>query len=190
MARRRNLNHNITHREATMTRIKWRTQNDTDDEREKHKAPTRYVETMESLTDQQYTEDADLNVIAARAGYTNGSNANIAQVAQALGIQPITAEQLQDMTDKPELRDILDIQLRGKQVWDQMPANVKERFQGSVLKFLEFIQNGDIDEGERLGLWQKQKPPKEPKPREYTQDEINQFRQAMGLDPVTKKTPK
>lgn len=71
---------------------------------------------------------------------------------------------LQDATGMPEnLMELQNIMLRAEQIWDEIPKEIKLKFDNDVDKFVSSF--GTIDWAKNLGIYQE-KQPEEPKKEE------------------------
>lgn len=96
-----------------------------------------------SLTQQHFTEDADLNVIARRFGIDHP-----AQLKQ----EPNPVH-FRDTTQDPELVDILNLQRAAREGFAQLPAKILKRFDHDPRKLWDFLNDPDNEEeAVRLGL--------------------------------------
>lgn len=106
----------------------------------------------ESRTQQQFLEDADVNVIMERFGVTGELPQNV---------------QLPSYTEYVEVFDFQTAQnaiRAGQEAFAEMPAKVRERFQNDPGRFIAFFNDEqNRAEGERLGLLIA-KPAPEPTP--------------------------
>lgn len=74
---------------------------------------------------------------------------------------------LQDATEMPEnLMELQNIMLRAEQIWDEIPKEIKLKFDNDVDKFVASF--GTIDWAKNLGIYQE-KAPEEPKKEEATE---------------------
>jgi len=133
--------------------FKWRHQYDRDaDEREGDLAALKCED--ESLTQQNFTEDADLNVIARRFGIN------------AIPLGPLDPSHYRDTTNDPDLRDVLDYQRQAKNDFMQLPTKLRTRFHNSPSELWEFVNDPENrDEVIRLGLLSAEPAPTSPKPQ-------------------------
>lgn len=124
-------------------RIKWRHQYDLDSEEKEGEAAILRCED-ESLTQQSFTEDADLNVIARRFGLNE------------IPIGPIDASDFRDTTQDPELRDILEHRREARDNFMALPAKLRMRFHNSPNELWQFVNDPEnAEEALRLGLLAK-----------------------------------
>ena len=71
---------------------------------------------------------------------------------------------LQDATQMPEnLMELQNIMLRAEQIWDEIPKEIKLKFDNDVDKFVASF--GTVDWAKNLGIYQE-KQPEEPKREE------------------------
>ena len=74
---------------------------------------------------------------------------------------------LQDTTEMPEnLMELQNIMLRAEQIWDEIPKEIKLKFDNDVDKFVASF--GTIDWAKNLGIYQEEKP-EEPKKEDATE---------------------
>lgn len=74
---------------------------------------------------------------------------------------------LQDATEMPEnLMELQNIMLRAEQIWDEIPKEIKLKFDNDVDKFVASF--GTVDWAKNLGIYQE-KQPEEPKKEEATE---------------------
>lgn len=74
---------------------------------------------------------------------------------------------LQDATEMPEnLMELQNIMLRAEQIWDEIPKEIKLKFDNDVDKFVASF--GTVDWAKNLGIYQEEKP-EEPKKEEATE---------------------
>lgn len=127
-------------------RFEWRHQYDqTADEREGALAGLRCED--ESLTQQSFTEDADLNVIAKRYGLND------------IPSQPLDPSFFRDTTQDPDLRTVLEYQRAARDNFLSLPAKLRKRFHNSPEELWEFVNDPDNgDEAVKLGLLTRQPP--------------------------------
>ena len=142
-----------------MPRLDWRHQyDDTRDEYEGEIVAT--VNNEPSLTQQHFTEDADLNVIIRRYGIRDGALPPAA-VANWLNVD------LSELSEV-DLRTALDRTRAAEQAFQALPAELRSRFDNNVGRLWSFITNpANLEEAERLGLLQVKReappaPPSEP----------------------------
>lgn len=74
---------------------------------------------------------------------------------------------LQDTTEMPKnLMELQNIMLRAEQIWDEIPKEIKLKFDNDVDKFVASF--GTIDWAKNLGIYQEE-PPEESKKEEATE---------------------
>lgn len=74
---------------------------------------------------------------------------------------------LQDASEMPtNLMELQNIMLRAEQIWDEIPKEIKLKFDNDVDKFVASF--GTIDWAKNLGIYQE-KEPEEPKKEEATE---------------------
>lgn len=121
------------------------------------------VLTLDQVIDQQaeidsYLEETKLENIIRRASIDPDIAARL---------MPDTGGGLQDATEMPEnLMELQNIMLRAEQIWDEIPKEIKLKFDNDVDKFVASF--GTIDWAKNLGIYQEELP-KEPKKEEATE---------------------
>lgn len=85
----------------------------------------------------------------------------------ATRLMPDTGGGLQDVTEMPgNLMELQNIMLRSEQIWDEIPKEIKLKFDNDVDKFIASF--GTIDWAKNLGIYQEKEPEK-PKKEEATE---------------------
>ena len=121
------------------------------------------VLTLDQTIDQQaeidsYLEETKLENIIRRASIDPDLAARLV---------PDMGGGLQDATQMPEnLMELQNIMLRAEQIWDEIPKEIKLKFDNDVDKFVASF--GTIDWAKNLGIYQE-KQPEEPKKEEATE---------------------
>lgn len=121
------------------------------------------VLTLDQVIDQQaeiesYLEETKLENIIRRASIDPDLAARLV---------PDMGGGLQDATEMPEnLMELQNIILRAEQIWDEIPKEIKLKFDNDVDKFVASF--GTIDWAKNLGIYQE-KQPEEPKKEEATE---------------------
>lgn len=121
------------------------------------------VLTLDQIIDQQaeidsYLEETKLENIIRRASIDPDIAARMI---------PDMGGGLQDATEMPEnLMELQNIMLRAEQIWDEIPKEIKLKFDNDVDKFVASF--GTIDWAKNLGIYQE-KLPEEPKKEETTE---------------------
>lgn len=121
------------------------------------------VLTLDQIIDQQaeidsYLEETKLENIIRRASIDP-------DLADRL--VPDVGGGLQDATDMPKnLMELQNIMLRAEQIWDEIPKEIKLKFDNDVDKFVASF--GTIDWAKNLGIYQEEQP-EEPKKEEATE---------------------
>lgn len=122
------------------TLINWRHQYDIKRDQEEGDAAALHCED-ESLTQQHFTKDADINEIARRFGLVD---------------VPLTAldpSLFRDTTNDPDLTTILDQRREAIEYFMALPAKMKARFHNSPNELYAFVLDPDnAEEAVRLGL--------------------------------------
>lgn len=129
-------------------RFKYRLPYDIEaDEREGDLAATACED--EHLTQQQFAEDCDLNVLAHRFGLTG----------KPLPVEAIDPSYYGDMTNVPDLRTALDLVNDAKNKFMELPSKLRNRFDNSPGKLWAFVNDPDnAEECVRLGLLKRIEP--------------------------------
>jgi hypothetical protein len=135
--------------------IDWRTQYDTKRDKEAGDACITYCKD-ESKTQQQFTIDADLNVIAQRFGLDG-----------AIPVTPLDPNAYGDYSQVPDLRTVMDISHRAREQFMDLPAKLRTRFNNQPAQLWDFVNDPEnADEAVRLGLLKRlpdpENPPAEP----------------------------
>jgi len=95
----------------------------------------------ESRTQQQFREECDINTIVRRFGITG-------QVPVSVAV-PLNG----DFVNALDFRQSLDVIVRAREAFDQMPSNVRSRFHNDAAEFLDFVSDeSNRDEARKLGL--------------------------------------
>lgn len=121
------------------------------------------VLTLDQIIDQQaeidsYLEETKLENIIRRASIDPDLAARLI---------PDMGGGLQDATEMPEnLMELQNIMLRAEQIWNEIPKEIKFKFDNDVDKFV--ASYGTIDWAKNLGIYQEE-PPKELKKEEATE---------------------
>lgn len=121
------------------------------------------VLTLDQIIDQQaeidsYLEETKLENIIRRASIDPDIAARL---------MPDMGGGLQDATEMPEnLMKLQNIMLRAEQIWDEIPKEIKLKFDNDVDKFVASF--GTIDWAKNLGIYQEELP-EEPKKEETTE---------------------
>lgn len=107
----------------------------------------------ESLADQSFAEDADINVLVRRFGLT-----------QALPSVKIAPE-FGDFSGLSDFRECLDIVNEAQRVFAGLPAEVRKRFGHDPREFVDFASDDkNLPELVKMGLAVKREEPKAPDP--------------------------
>lgn len=106
----------------------------------------------ESLTLQSPAGDADINILMKRMGVPDG-----AVLPATLGITDPSA--YGDFTDMPDLRSALDRIHNAEDLFQQLPAAIKNRFDNDPWRLHAWVNNPDnLDEAVKIGLLQRAEP--------------------------------
>lgn len=121
------------------------------------------VLTLDQIIDQQaeidsYLEETKLENIIRRASIDPDLAARLV---------PDIGNGLQDATEMPgNLMELQNIMLRAEQIWDEIPKEIKLKFDNDVDKFVASF--GTVDWAKNLGIYQE-KQPEETKQEEATE---------------------
>lgn len=121
------------------------------------------VLTLDQTIDQQaeidsYLEETKLENIIRRASIDPDLAARLI---------PNMGGEIQDATEMPQnLMELQNIMLRAEQIWDEIPKEIKIKFDNDVDKFVASF--GTVDWAKNLGIYQEEEP-KEPKEEEATE---------------------
>lgn len=121
--------------------------------------------TDESLTQQHFTRDADINVIAERFGLTG------------IPSLPLDPAAFRDTTNDPDLREILDRSREARDHFNALPHKLRQRFHYSMGELWQFLRDPEnADEAVRLGLLKRESsaaPPTTTPPPSASKDGAN-----------------
>ena len=136
----------------TKPRFKWRHEYDAErDELEGQLAAT--VNTDDSLTQQSFKDDQDINTIVKRLGIEDGP----------MPVAPIDPNYYGDLTNVPDLRTILDLANDARNRFMDLPAKLRARFHNEPSELWNFVQNPEnAEEAVRLGLLKEPPTPETP----------------------------
>lgn len=105
-----------------------------------------------SLTQQQFTDEVNLNVMVARFGIKDGSIPPGAFDPKLFG--PIV-----DMGEGHNLKDVLDATREAVAMFEQLPAAIRTRFNNNAGAMMDFVFDPrNHEEAVRLGLLHKDTP--------------------------------
>lgn len=105
----------------------------------------------ESLTQQHFTQDADINVLAKRFGMEKGPIPVIIPDPNAYG----------DFSNAPTLREALETIRAVDEEFMKLDPRIRRRFDNSPAKFWDFVHDPESrDEGIKLGIFNPPEPPK------------------------------
>lgn len=127
------------------SRFKWREMNDTADE----KAVGKYAATENdepSLTQQQFTADADLNEVMRRYGVTDRA---IPPQAFPNGVPTVDLTEFSGM----ELRDAMDQIREAQTAFGNLPAELRTHFGNDPVRLWNFVNNpANAEKAVEMGL--------------------------------------
>lgn len=118
---------------------------------------------LDQIIDQQaeidsYLEETKLENIIRRASVDPDIAARI---------KPDIGGGIQDFTEAPQnLAELQNIMLRAEQIWDEIPKEIKLKFDNDVDKFVASF--GTVDWAKNLGIYREEKP-EEPRKEETTE---------------------
>lgn len=140
----------------------WRLQYDPKRDKEEGKRAAIDFTGQESLTQQSFTADSDLNVIVKRMGIRDGEMPPPVSDPRYYG----------DLTDVPDLRRCLDIGRNAVDRFMALPADLRSRFHNDPAILHRFVSDPrNLDECVRLGLLKDPKGvPPEGKPVETVKE--------------------
>lgn len=119
---------------------------------------------LDQIIDQQaeidsYLEETKLENIIRRASIDPDIAARLV---------PDIGKGIQDFTEAPEnLAELQNIMLRAEQVWDDVPREIKLKFDNDVNKFISSF--GTIEWAKNLGIYTEPEKPKKEEPRKETE---------------------
>lgn len=125
-----------------MPRPNWRTQYDpTRDAQEGNAAAIECKDP--SLTQQQFANDADINILVKRFGISDGAIPPAVMDPQYYG----------DFSDVPDFRGALEATRTAQERFDQLPADIRNRFYNDPVKLWDFVNDqSNAEEAVKLGL--------------------------------------
>lgn len=128
------------------TLLDWRHQYDT--ARDKKEGDLAGLECKdESLTQQHFTDDANINVLAERFGMTG------------IPAMPLDPAMFRDTTNDPDLRQILDQNIEARNYFNALPHKLRQRFHHSMGELWNFLLDPEnAEEAVRLGLLTRPTP--------------------------------
>jgi phage internal scaffolding protein len=96
-----------------------------------------------SLTQQQFKDDADINVIMERFNRTGELPALVAP------------GQFDDFTEVTDYHTAMNMVVSAQQAFQDMPARIRSRFENDAGKFVEFVNDpSNLAEGVELGVFE------------------------------------
>ncbi len=106
--------------------------------------------TEPSLTQQHFTEDADLNIMVARMGLTDGS-----QIPPYFH-ESVTGDKFGDFSDAPDFRTAMDRLKEAADAFNLLPAKIRKEFNNDPAQLMQFLEDPNNDErAVELGLLNK-----------------------------------
>lgn len=147
---------NFSNEPMAKSRFNWRHQYDDEaDAKVRAQVDVQIGDPGESMTQKQFQDDADLNVMMKRFGVTDGSLTPAALDPSHFG----------DFTDTIDFRDALDRTREAQERFNALPAAIRDRFANDPVRLFEFVTNEEnADEAVRLGLLARLDPPPEAQP--------------------------
>lgn len=99
-----------------------------------------------SLTQQQYKDEVDLNVMVARMGLHDGSIPPGSMDPRLFG----------DFTDAVDLRDVFDRARAATEHFGELPADIRRRFRDNPAELLDWVNDpANVQEAVTLGFLDK-----------------------------------
>lgn len=107
-----------------------------------------------SMTKQEFAEDADINTIIERFGI--GYEMPVNHMPPRSG----------DFTNLPDFTGAVKMVRQAQEVFNALPAKIRNRFQNEPSKYIEFFEDPDnYDEAVKLGLAMPRPPEPDPEPK-------------------------
>lgn len=136
------------------SQFNWRHEYDIERDQQEGDA-CRTFNDQDSLTQQSFSIDADINVIVQRLGLDR----------QELPPAPIDPSYYGDVSNVPDLRAILDQANDARNRFMELPAKLRARFHNEPSELWQFVQDPEnADEAVRLGLLARVPNPETPTP--------------------------
>lgn len=133
-------------------RFEWRHQYD-DERDQQERTKSDYVETMEPLTEQHHTKDADINTIVRRFGITDG----------AIPPAVLDPKYYGDFSDVVDFKTSLERVRQAEENFRSLPADIRNRFNNDPTRLYQWVTDeANADAAVELGLLSKHTPPAEP----------------------------
>lgn len=105
-------------------------------------------------TEQHHKDDVDINVMMERLGVTNKDD---------IPVVPIDMVNTYDFTEVVDLQEALNRINRAKELFAQMPARIRSRFDNDPAKMYDYLGNEENhEEAIRLGILKNEPPPTAP----------------------------
>ncbi|WNK13865.1 MAG: internal scaffolding protein [Microvirus sp.] len=109
----------------------------------------------DSLTQQQFKDEMDINVLAERFGISSGP----------MPVAPFNPAHYGDFTEVPDLKTALDLVRDANDRFMALPPKLRSRFHNSPAELWDFINDPDnADEAVRLELLRRAPEPSETPP--------------------------
>lgn len=123
-------------------RFNWRHQYDTERDAKEGDLAALHCED-DSLTQQQFTADADINTLAVRFGL----------VGKPMPQIPWDPSHYGDVSNIPDLRTVLEVKRQAKENFMALPPKLRARFHNKMEELWDFVNDPEnSDEAVRLGL--------------------------------------
>jgi len=104
-----------------------------------------------TMAQQQFREEADINIIMERFGRTGEL------------VAPVRLPQYGDFTGVTDYHSAMNAVVEAQASFDSLPANIRARFQNDPAQFVEFcLDDSNRHEAVKLGLVQPRIEPAEP----------------------------
>lgn len=109
---------------------------------------TETVPSGESLTQQQFIEDCDVNLIMAKYMKTGQMPEGVSQMIEG------------DFSNLPDYQEALHTVMRAEEMFMEIPATIRLQFENNPQKLLQFLHNTENkEEAIKLGLISKPRDP-------------------------------
>lgn len=133
-------------------RFDWRHQYD--DDRDAYEREITDIDTgTESLVQQQYVEETDINVLVKRLG-----------ISDRMPAPAVDPRFYGDMGNIVDLRTALDTVREAREHFDALPAPLRARFQNNPALLFDFVNDpANVEEAIKLGVLARERTP-EPAP--------------------------
>lgn len=112
-----------------------------------------------SRVQQHFKDEVDINNILAKYKKT-GVITHVARARKLYG----------DFTQVKDVAEAMDVSARAKSIFEELPAEIRNRFKNSIPGFFEYIgKEENLEECYKLGIYDR---PKAPEPEKVTKVEV------------------